>query len=76
MQKKADLINEGDDLTEREKAQSIQKLMAKARKEPASKSKKNEIKMVVAKGPNRGIKGRPMGTKGRYKVREKKYCFF
>jgi AdoMet-dependent rRNA methyltransferase SPB1 len=66
MQKKADVINEGDG-TEREKAASIARLMARASKEP--KSKKREVSVVVAKGANRAIKGRPRGTKGRYKVR-------
>jgi AdoMet-dependent rRNA methyltransferase SPB1 len=65
MQKKADVINEGD-MTEREKAASIAKVLSKASKEP--KSKKREVRVVVAKGANRGIKGRPTGTKGRYKV--------
>ncbi|KAK2461835.1 hypothetical protein APHAL10511_006298 [Amanita phalloides] len=60
--KKADGVNEMTDITEREKAQQIEKLMRKG----LSSKKKKEIKIVVAKGPHKGIKGRPRGVKGRY----------
>ncbi|KAI8988105.1 Spb1 C-terminal domain-containing protein [Mycotypha africana] len=63
-QKKATDIAENPDMTEKEKAKNITKLIARA-----SKSKpKKEVKVVVAKGANRGIKGRPKGVKGRYKM--------
>ncbi|KAF8641171.1 hypothetical protein AX17_000806 [Amanita inopinata Kibby_2008] len=61
--KKAEGIKETADMTEREKAQQIEKLM---RKGSATSNKKKEIKVVVAKGPHKGIKGRPKGVKGRY----------
>lgn len=64
MQKKADTINEATDLTEKEKASSISKLLAKK----AGKPKKKEVKVVVARGANKAISGRPKGTKGRYKM--------
>ncbi|GAA93918.1 uncharacterized protein L969DRAFT_21613 [Mixia osmundae IAM 14324] len=65
-QKKADTVNETDDITEKEKAASIAKILAKSGgNKPA---KRREIKVVVAKGANRGQKGRPKGVKGRYKM--------
>lgn len=67
LHKSADFINENPDMSEREKSASIQKLMAKAAN-PSSDKKKAEIKLVVARGANRGLKGRPKGVKGRYKM--------
>lgn len=60
--KKAEGVNETSDMTEREKARQIEKLMMKGM---ATKQKK-DIKVVVAKGAHRGIQGRPKGVKGRY----------
>jgi len=60
--KKAEGVNATADMSEREKAQQIEKLMRKG----AAKGKKKEIKVVVAKGAHKGIKGRPKGVKGRY----------
>ncbi|KAF8740621.1 hypothetical protein AX14_007998 [Amanita brunnescens Koide BX004] len=60
--KKAEGVNETTDMTEREKAQQIEKLMRRG----LSSNKKKEVKLVVAKGPHKGIKGRPKGVKGRY----------
>jgi AdoMet-dependent rRNA methyltransferase SPB1 len=62
--KKADGVNEASDMTEREKAKQIEKLLRKG-KSQGQKAKK-EIKLVVAKGAHKGIKGRPKGVKGRY----------
>jgi hypothetical protein len=42
-------------MTEKEKAQSIAKLLSKAK----AKAPKRSVKVVVAKGANRGIQGRP-----------------
>ncbi|CAH7666535.1 Spb1 C-terminal domain-containing protein [Phakopsora pachyrhizi] len=64
-QSKANALNETSDLTEKEKSMEIEKLMSKLNKNP---KKKNEIKLVVAKGVNKGQKGRPRGVKGRYKM--------
>ncbi|SGY79409.1 BQ5605_C008g05125 [Microbotryum silenes-dioicae] len=69
MRAKAQGINDDEEngLTEKEKAASIAKVLSKA-KSSAKPTKKREIKVVVAKGANRGIKGRPKGVKGRYKM--------
>ncbi|KAG9083520.1 AdoMet-dependent rRNA methyltransferase spb1 [Ceratobasidium sp. 370] len=51
-------------MTEKEKAAQIEKVM---RKGMASAGKqRKEVKVVVAKGVNKGVKGRPKGVKGRY----------
>ncbi|GAA5923831.1 hypothetical protein JCM3775_000520 [Rhodotorula graminis] len=65
---KAQGINDDEDngLTEKEKAASIAKVLAKSG--GAAKVKRPEKKVVVARGANRGIKGRPKGVKGKYKM--------
>lgn len=60
--KKAEGVNETSDMTERDKAKQIEKLMAKS----AAKAPRKEVKVVVAKGAHKGLKGRPKGVKGRY----------
>ena len=50
-------------MTEREKAQTISKMISKTQKKI-----RREVKVVVAKGGAKGKKGRPKGVKGRYKV--------
>ncbi|KAG0018743.1 AdoMet-dependent rRNA methyltransferase spb1 [Podila clonocystis] len=67
IQKKADAINETEDISEKEKSIGIAKLLAKAAGAKNKKPKK-EVQLVVAKGQNRGAKGRPKGVKGRYKM--------
>lgn len=61
--KKAEGVTQTADMTEREKAQQVEKLM---RKGLSKGKKKKEVKVVVAKGVHRGLKGRPKGVKGRY----------
>lgn len=51
-------------MNERDKARRIEGIMAKAGK----KRPKKEVKVVVARGGNRGVSGRPKGTKGKYKM--------
>lgn len=63
--KKAEGVNETDDMTEKEKAAQIEKLMRKGIS-GAGKKKKKEVKVVVARGVHKGVKGRPKGVKGRY----------
>ncbi|KAG6832435.1 hypothetical protein H0H92_001481 [Tricholoma furcatifolium] len=62
--KKAEGVNSTEDMSEREKAQQIEKLMRKGLS--SNKKAKKEIKVVVAKGAHKGIQGRPKGVKGRY----------
>lgn len=62
--KKAEGVNESADISEREKAQQIEKLMRKGLTK--AKKAKSEVKVVVAKGVHKGVKGRPKGVKGRY----------
>ncbi|KAI9460934.1 Spb1 C-terminal domain-containing protein [Lactarius psammicola] len=61
--KKAEGVTNTNDLTEREKAQQVEKLM---RKGLAKSRMRKEVKVVVAKGVHKGLKGRPKGVKGRY----------
>ncbi|OTB06175.1 hypothetical protein M426DRAFT_319243 [Hypoxylon sp. CI-4A] len=64
LKKKSDLLANEEGMTEKEKADGISRLLAKASK----KKPKQPAKLVVARGLNRGIKGRPKGVKGRYKI--------
>lgn len=64
LRKKSDALAAEDGMTEKEKAESIQKMLTKA----ARKKPQKETKLVVARGINRGVKGRPRGVKGRYKI--------
>lgn len=66
-QKRAEAINENADLTEREKAENINKIMARSMAKRAGGERKPP-QLVVARGVNRGVKGRPKGTKGRYRM--------
>lgn len=65
MQKKASTIAESSDMTEKEKAKTIEKMVSRAK---GNKKPERQIQLVVAKGGNRGIAGRPKGVKGRYKM--------
>lgn len=64
LKKKSDMLANDENMTEKEKSESIGKLMSKA----AKKKPKQNTRVVVAKGVNRGIQGRPQGVKGRYKI--------
>lgn len=64
LKKKSALLADDEGMTEKEKAQSIAKMMSKAGK----KKPKRQVTVVVAGGSNRGLKGRPKGTKGKYKM--------
>ena len=64
LRKKSALLADDEGMSERDKASSIQKMMAKA----AKKKPKQSVKLVVAKGNNRGISGRPRGVKGKYRI--------
>ncbi|KAG8808114.1 AdoMet-dependent rRNA methyltransferase spb1, partial [Serendipita sp. 401] len=64
--KKAEGVNTTSDMTEKEKSSQIEQLMRKGLGK--NKRKKDEVKLVVAKGSNKGMKGRPKGVKGRYRM--------
>ncbi|KAF7162262.1 hypothetical protein CNMCM6106_009211 [Aspergillus hiratsukae] len=64
LRKKSALLADDEALSERDKSQAISKLMSKAVK----KKPKQQVKLVVARGANRGISGRPRGVKGKYKI--------
>ncbi|EJT99884.1 FtsJ-domain-containing protein [Dacryopinax primogenitus] len=61
--KKAQGVSDTTEMSEREKAAQIEKLMKKGL---SKGKKKEEVKVVVAKGVHKGLKGRPKGVKGRY----------
>lgn len=65
IKKKSDLINEDSGKSERDKAEEISKLMRKLTKKQQTKPK---VTVVVARGNNRGLSGRPKGVKGKYKM--------
>lgn len=64
LKKKSALLADDEAMTEKDKAASISSMLAKA----AKKKPKNQVKVVVARGANKGNKGRPKGVKGRYKI--------
>ncbi|WWD15904.1 AdoMet-dependent rRNA methyltransferase SPB1 [Kwoniella shandongensis] len=63
--KKADGVMESEEMGDGEKARQVRRMLAKAAK---GKEKAKDKKVVVAKGIHRGVKGRPTGVKGRYKI--------
>ncbi|RKO92204.1 ribosomal RNA methyltransferase, partial [Blyttiomyces helicus] len=64
MQKKAAALNDDEDISEKAKLTGIAKLVRKAK----GKKVERKTEVVVARGANRGNKGRPKGVKGRYKM--------
>lgn len=64
LKKKSALVADDEAISEKDKASNIAKLMARA----AKKKPKQQVKVVVARGGNRGISGRPKGVKGKYKI--------
>ncbi|KAJ1673243.1 AdoMet-dependent rRNA methyltransferase spb1 [Spiromyces aspiralis] len=62
--KKAEGIAQNEEMTEADKSRAIERMMSRANKSKP----KNKVQVVVAKGANRKIKGRPKGIKGRYKM--------
>lgn len=66
LKKKSDLINEDSSKSEYDKAAEISKLMQKAKN--SGKDKRKKMTVVVARGSNRGLSGRPKGVKGKYKM--------
>lgn len=65
MKKKAGLIVDDNDKSEKDKAEEIAKLMKKVTKKQKTKPK---VTLVFSSGKNKGISGRPKGIKGKYKM--------
>lgn len=65
IKRKAGLINDDGDKSERDKAEEISKLMRKVNKKQRTTQK---VTLVYATGKNAGLSGRPKGVKGRYKM--------
>lgn len=65
LKKRSDLINEDSAKSERDKADEILRLMRKLTKKQKTRPRAT---LVVAKGKNRGLSGRPKGVKGKYKM--------
>ncbi|KAI9683153.1 MAG: AdoMet-dependent rRNA methyltransferase spb1 [Trizodia sp. TS-e1964] len=64
LRKKSALLADEEGTSEKDKAQNIARLMSRA----AKKKPRQQVKVVVARGGNRGVAGRPRGVKGRYKI--------
>ena len=67
LRKKSALLLEDEGVSEKDKASAITRMMSRAAKKGGKKGKE-KVKVVVARGANRGISGRPKGVKGRYKI--------
>lgn len=65
LKKKSEVINDDSTKSERDKSEEIQRLMKRMNTKQDNKPKPT---LVVAKGSNRGIQGRPKGVKGKYKM--------
>ena len=68
LRKKSAMLAEDEGMSEKDKATTISKLMSKA----AKKKPREKVKLVVARGGNRGVAGRPGGVKGKYKIVDKR----
>ena len=65
LKKKAGIINDNSEKSERDKADEISKLMRKLKKKANVKPK---VTLVVAAGSNKKLAGRPKGVRGKYKM--------
>lgn len=65
IKKKAGVIVEDSDKSEKDKAEEISKLMRKVTKKPRTKPR---VTLVFSKGKNKAISGRPKGIQGKYKM--------
>lgn len=64
LKKKASTIVDSEEMNDKQKLTTITKLMGKG----GSSSGKKKPSLVIARGGNKGIKGRPKGVKGHYKM--------
>ncbi|CAB4253347.1 similar to Saccharomyces cerevisiae YCL054W SPB1 AdoMet-dependent methyltransferase involved in rRNA processing and 60S ribosomal subunit maturation [Maudiozyma barnettii] len=65
IKRKAGIINDDSEKSERDKAEEITRLMKKVTKKQRTKP---QVTLVYASGGNRGLSGRPKGVKGKYKM--------
>ncbi|GAV50569.1 hypothetical protein ZYGR_0Y00110 [Zygosaccharomyces rouxii] len=65
IKKKAGLIVDEADKSEKDKAEEISRLMRKVGKKEKQRPKPT---LIVAKGSNKGLSGRPKGVRGKYKM--------
>ncbi|CCD22182.1 27S pre-rRNA (guanosine2922-2'-O)-methyltransferase NDAI_0A00220 [Naumovozyma dairenensis CBS 421] len=65
IKKKAGLINDDNDKSEKDKSEEIAKLMRKVTKKQKQKPR---VTLVYASGKNKALSGRPKGIKGKYKM--------
>ena len=65
LKKKSALLMEDENVSEKDKVGMIERMIKRATKKGKPKEK---VKLVVARGGNRGIAGRPRGVKGKYKI--------
>lgn len=70
LRKKSSMLMEDEGVSEGDKARTVMKMLARAAK--AGKQTPRKTTVVFAGGGNRGVKGRPGGTKGRYKMVDKR----
>ncbi|EXJ56146.1 hypothetical protein A1O7_09077 [Cladophialophora yegresii CBS 114405] len=66
LRKKSALLLDDEGMSEKDKASAITRMMSRAAKK--SGKPKEKARLVVARGVNRGVAGRPRGVKGRYKI--------
>lgn len=66
LKKKSALLVEEEGVSEADKARGVQRLMSRARR--GKMAREGRVQVVVAKGLNRGVGGRPKGVRGRYKI--------
>ncbi|KAJ2807480.1 AdoMet-dependent rRNA methyltransferase spb1 [Coemansia guatemalensis] len=64
VQKKAEALAGNEDMTEADKARSIDRMIKRATKAKP----KEKVTFVVARNSNRGVQGRPRGVKGKYRM--------
>ncbi|KAJ2692857.1 AdoMet-dependent rRNA methyltransferase spb1 [Coemansia spiralis] len=64
VQRKAESVITSSEMSEAEKARSIDRMIKRATKAKP----KEKVSVVVARHANRGVQGRPKGVKGRYKM--------
>ncbi|GMM38629.1 27S pre-rRNA (guanosine2922-2'-O)-methyltransferase [Saccharomycopsis crataegensis] len=68
LKKKSELIYGNEALSEKDKADEITKLQQRMSTIKGGKRSKPKVTVVVARGGNKGLSGRPKGVRGKYKM--------